>query len=381
MDALERIYLAIQTKLHLFAYSKQWKLKTVVLCLFLSLFLSTPKYLYFYNYLSGNVVADKYEALKKQIDHPFLPVYYGPASHESKMAFRLTIPVFAHVMHLNILGIYIIQFILGVISIYLFLLLILSITQNRELSVLLTIAFATSYSGTSAFIDVWGFLDSYVFFFFLLIAYFNNPLLTGIVLLFSYFTDERAVFGSLLFPIWFYLFKRENNPFSPVRNIAAMGVALLTYGILRILLIQYFGLHMGTGTIGPVAFLQNFNNIGLGILEGMKGFWIFIFLAAIILYMNKQKWVALLYASACMLIFTVSLMVWDNTRSFSYMILSIPLSIMAFHTYIKPNTVYKFALLVTILNILTPLYSVQLELYWINPFFFDIIKKLFQLVV
>src|ERR1700676_2924703 len=84
-----------------------WRIKITLLSVTLSLFFAFPAY--------DDVVRPEFRgstwpAVLDQCRDPLQPRDYEPSSHESKLAFRLTVPILAHVLGLALPGLLGLQF-------------------------------------------------------------------------------------------------------------------------------------------------------------------------------------------------------------------------------------------------------------------------------
>src|ERR1035437_1651913 len=126
-----------------FTGSSNWKIKITLLSIVLSLFFAFPSY---QTYRAGKF-DDKWDAVTTQISAPFQQRDYSAQSHFSKLAFRLTVPVIANVLHLQRLGCFVIDYLFFILMFYLLLLLSFQITQDRIAATLITFGFAFMFVG------------------------------------------------------------------------------------------------------------------------------------------------------------------------------------------------------------------------------------------
>src|SRR5687768_1205563 len=98
-----------------------WKWWVTGLLLALVLLFSTPYFTWLPNVFKG----EDWQTVMKQVNSP---TFYQPDGtgdlifkHSSKKTFRLTVPLTARLLHLNAYGIYALQFLLGIVFIYLML--------------------------------------------------------------------------------------------------------------------------------------------------------------------------------------------------------------------------------------------------------------------
>jgi hypothetical protein len=375
MDFLPDLYSNIQKWFSAVTESKNWIAWSTVLSIGMLFFFNTPKINYLYAYSTHQVDHPPFKRIEEQIRSPLTARQYPPASHEAKMALRLTVPLIAKVLHLiPVWKLYVLQVILGVIGIVLHLKLLYEITNDRLVSLLATIAFTTSYTGASAFIDVYGLYDSFVYVAFLAIMYYRKYWLTFLLLFLSFFTDERAIFASFLVMVWVYLTVEKKR--FPIFSAVYLS-SLILYVIARFYLQNAYGLSTANnGTMGVFAMVQNFNNIGLGVFGSFEASWIILILACVAIWMEKRIWFLLFYLGGLGMVILIALNVWDVTRSIGYGYPAIIIAVYLLYPHMKKASGTLLMSGVAVMNLLIPVYAVQLNIYWINPFLLNIIKLL-----
>lgn len=337
--------------------SKYWKIKIIVFSVFLSLFFASPAYDLFF---IGE--GSKYwSEVMKQIDDPFQPRDYDPDSHASKLAFRLTPPLIAHFLGLNIVGCLIMQFIAFATLFYFVLQLTYKITQDTVATTLLIWAFAFIYPGNVLCSDMRGIFDVVAFCLLAICMFSRNSYVITLSSFFASFTDERALIASSLIFLWFLL--RDTN-FNCLRlksfyrtnkSVFALLLSWLMYYIARTLLSYFFHLRISKG--GTDLFLKQINILPFGIWTGLEGFWLIILLSFIII-VNKHKWFFLLvYITSLSIISFVALSVYDITRSMAYIFPSIFVSLYMIRQY-ESKLFIRYCSLIVFLICLFPTYYI-----------------------
>ena len=169
---------------------------SVFICL-LTLFFSMPPF--------DSVIEDStWEALFQQINNPFHPIEAPAWSHNSKLTFRL-FPVFlGKILYLNKIGFIILLYLVGFLIIYLTFKFFAQKTGDKYKGFLLTIAFSFVYAGKMSFLEFRGIFDGIALLLLILSIYSRNFMVIYFCILFSAFTDERALITSGF--IFIYLF-------------------------------------------------------------------------------------------------------------------------------------------------------------------------------
>lgn len=183
-----------------------------------------------------------WDSVMEKVENPFAPPSADPASHEGKLAFRLTVPLFAHYLGLTPGGIILSQMALG----WCFFALLLhrgsNFFRDRQATVLLALGLATLYVGYSGPASFTGRFDSVAYFFVLAALLFRSPLLIFFSLQLALWTDERALISAMFVCLWWVVQQRQRVPKTFVEllpsNAAGLSVvaSVLTYGIVRIIL-------------------------------------------------------------------------------------------------------------------------------------------------
>jgi hypothetical protein len=296
-----------------FTGSSNWKIKITLLSIVLSLFFAFPSY---QTYRAGKF-DDKWDAVTTQISAPFQQRDYSAQSHFSKLAFRLTVPVIANVLHLQRLGCFVIDYLFFILMFYLLLLLSFQITQDRIAATLITFGFAFMFVGNVLVSDVRALFDCAAFALMLLVMVNRNFFLIILFALLAFFTDERALITSSLIALWFMVRdSKEQLTLKFNSSFIALVCSWIFYFILRYLLGFYFGLKTESGW--TMDFAKQLDCLFFGLWTGLEGFWIPVVVALILLCL-KRNFILLSGIIASMLVvLAVAFAVIDITRSIAY---------------------------------------------------------------
>jgi hypothetical protein len=318
-EYLHALYLRFLGWLNAFTSAGNWKFKITFLALALSLFFAFPSY---QTYLSGKL-NEKWEAVSEQIKAPLATHdNYSNDSHFSKLAFRLTVPMIAHVLHVDRVGCFLIQGVFFVLMFYVLLSLAYAVTNDKVLASLILLGFAFMFVGNVLVSDLRAVFDGVAFCFMALTMLNRNFFLVLIFSLLAYFTDERALVASGLILIWFVIREKQLDTFSlkDFFRLNAASLALVcswvVYFIGRYLLGHIFGLKTSTG--GTNMLSHQLNNILFGAWTGLEGFWVLVLLGFLALWIRRFYVLGFAIVLAMLVVMYIAYSVIDITRSFAY---------------------------------------------------------------
>jgi len=297
---------------------------------------------------------DRIYLLKRQINKPLdseLVKLYLPQTHESKRAFRLTIPVFARISNLNLISIVFIEVLLGIYSIYLMLTLLFSINQHAKSSFWFCLAFCFTPLLKFAFFDEL-FFDGFVIFFVLSLLVSKKVILGFPLTILTCFTDERG-YMCIVFALFYFIVEQiilkntKNN-----KLIISVFLGLIFSVFLRLSLSHFYGLTIPIGDnnlVGISVINEHFTALPLYINTCFESFWIAIPIGIAYLFKNNMPFWAIMYSFLTVLLLISISLVLDVTRSGLYGFPLILLGMMIFfHFSEKSNLTYLsklFALL------------------------------------
>jgi len=178
---------------------RHWRLVVTAAATALSIFISFPGPRWGDLDMKGRA----WKALGKQIGEPFKPRDYPPETHQAKMSFRLTVPLFVRMTGIGIRGAAALHLVSGVALLYLTVSLAFAATGDRVTAALAALATASTYLGASAFWDTRGYFDALAICFLLAAMSCRSAPLVGSFVLLGAFTDERALVAALFVHLWF----------------------------------------------------------------------------------------------------------------------------------------------------------------------------------
>jgi len=351
----------------------RWWVSVALSCTVLSLLFSFPDY-------TNPADANIWGAFEEQIDAPFEPRELSPTSHESKRAFRLTMPVIGHLTGLGVVGLLVLQHILGFFFFGVFAGTLHRITGDKVLAWLVTLAVAFVYVGKAPFFDKVGWFDGVAFFFLAVALRTDRWWWTGLGVFLAAWTDERALLAAGLV----YLFHGQMGhhqdrpgglrPVLPLRapQVAVVG-ALGLYVALRFYLQSQVGLKIPVGSgagAGPGLIRLNYGMFPLGFLTSIEFLWLAVGLAIWGLWRQKQYLFSLAWLLNMGLIMGVAYMVHDTTRSAAYVFPAVALAWLILGRSEQARPLRHLALVLLVLCFFFATHFVMHQNpAWISPFF------------
>ena len=367
-----------------FTQGAQWRLKVLVLCVLCVVLFQFPDYRSLYAYTTAHTEHnDAYDAFRKQTDHPLTWQGSKPGSHESKMVFRLALPLLAHALRLNIYGVLALQLLCGLLMLWTLLTLIERITSDRPTALLLALGTCFTYHGSAFLHDVFGYFDAFGYAVLLLLLLVRRPSALYLLSVVGCFLDERVLAASLVAVLWHSLRPpAEAVPTLRRPAVSWAGAAVvggwLTYASLRLWLTVAYGLETDTGGVGLAAFRVNLlhKNVALGFITGLESFWMLIALALLLLAVRRQWGLALAVVLAFGPVAAGSFLVYDITRSLAYGFPVVLLALVVLAHYLTRASVRHVARVVAACAVLIPNYAYHLQVSY-SESIFEKVARLF----
>jgi hypothetical protein len=287
-----------------------WKVKALLAVLVLSLFRSFPSY----EALQTLFVESTWSHTFLQIDNLICDMgrLFPPGSHESKMTFRLTVPLLARLLGLNETGTLILSAIAGIVLLYVSLALLDKITTSKESALFIGLAIACAWAGQTGFHELrGGFYDAVALCLLLLAMASDSPMIAGVCAFLAAWTDERALIAGA-FVILLSIAVHER-----AKTIAVL-IAWCCYAVVRLWMTAHYSLAVATGNVGFDVLAQQIRLIPLGVWSGLGGCWIIVCCG--IAAAARQHRYTMTAAFCALLAATIAsaLMVLDVTRSMAY---------------------------------------------------------------
>jgi hypothetical protein len=290
----------------------RWKWKALLLVLVISLFRACPAY----DALATDHARATWRTMQFQTGN--LPVdmgrLYPPDSHESKLTFRLTVPIMARVLHLGEPGLLILYGIAGIAVLYMVLALSHKITGSQRAAFFVCLAVACTWPGETSFHEFYGGVyDGIALCFLLLALSTESALLAGAAVFLAAWTEERALIASaFLLLFWFNAGSRGRN------RMIALLAAWTGYIAVRLILTNSFSLTVATGNVGLPVLQGHIALIPVGIWTGLGGAWIIVGCSLIALFRQRRYWLAAGFCGLLGLTIIGAFLVMDVTRTMAY---------------------------------------------------------------
>lgn len=346
IEKISKILSCYNGILERFSARKHWQIEFTLMSTILLLFFAFPSYdLVFGEFLPS------WNSIYMQAAHPLTNFDYDPSSHESKQTFRLFVPLLIRYTNLNIIGVILVQHIVGIISIFIFMQVVAKITKDRMFTMLLTLAYISIGTAKASFISISTLFDGFAFFFLLLSLRFSSFFIVFFSLTCSAWIDERGLIALSLIFVWYCMYGSK-------KQLIAILLAWIGYFTLRFYLVHTFGLNTVTGAIGLSTLVDQINNAPMGIWTGMEGFWIFFILSLTILWVKKQWYYLVMLTGSVIIIITVALLVADISRSMFYLLPAIIIALRIVKENETSNHFNKLVWMTLGLSVMFPAYVV-----------------------
>lgn len=373
INSLRDIQYFLISKCESFTNRKNWIIILSIFLPFLVLFFSYPSY-----ELIHTEFAEGWQAVLNQANKPFSNTNYEPSSHQAKLAFRLTMPIIAHIFHLGITGILMFQGLIGILLFYFSTKLFERITEDKVSALLLTFSLAFIYAGRVSFTEIRGVFDGLSLFLLVFSMYFKNPTLIFLGIFLTSWTDERGLIASaIVFLFWLYAKESYGKRIFNKQTIAIV-VAWIAYFTSRYFVALTFNFSTNTAGTGLKLFIEQTNNLPIGIWSALEGNWIFIFISLFILFKQKKYLFFFFYVWGILIMLLVAMSVFDITRSMAYLLPAMFLSIIIIKEIETKTTLRQTILLAATLSFLYPAYYTGGAYYtlWIYPLPLQLLRHL-----
>jgi hypothetical protein len=317
--ALSNFYRWIENK----SLRKSYPFYLTLTLICISLFLAFPRYdQYNYNPVAWDVTMLKAKDLTNSL------TTIPPESFMAKKVFRLTVPVFIRVFHLNRVGVIVLQGFLGFLLLFYSYKLANRILGDAPSATMVTAGIAFIYAGRACFSDIaYTHFDGWAYFFILMTLYNRNLFVIFLFATMAAWIDERGLLA-LIFPILFHQVEASKDKnfglltlIRPARSSVAILLAVAGYIALRLYLTHAYNMHTPANDANFSVLKQNFihTSFGFGAFTFLEGFWLLLPVVFLLGIKNKN-YVLLAMISGLILVFSLAVFcVYDLTRSGSYL--------------------------------------------------------------
>jgi len=328
-----------------------WKLKALCTVVAIALFRAFPSY----DALASDFHRGTWRDVQIKFDHPLIDTgrLFAPGSHQSKLTFRLTVPILAHVLHLGETGLLILFALSGFVLLYLILKVVFTLTGSKRAALFVCLATACVWPGQAAFHELrGGYYDALALCLLVAACATSSSLLTAALVFLAAWTDERALIAAS------FVFLLRRGKAAPIVVAAAAYLGIRAYLTATIS-------DVDVGGVGFAVLEQQLNVIPLAIWTGLGGAWILVALGVIALFRDKRYLAATGFCGALAVMIAVSLLVADTTRSMAYCLPAVFVAL----TALNPKQVEKLSGIAAAISVVVPSFYLEGSsgFFWLYP--------------
>jgi hypothetical protein len=346
-------------------------LRILLVALAIGLFFSFPNYQRFYSEDNRKM----WVGVMEKCDDPFMDMMkkYDPILHESKLNFRLTVPFAAKLLGLGPTGIFALQSACAVLLLWVSAVIFRRITGDGVAALFLTIGLASTWSGTTGFVELRGMFDVVALLFLACAVLAEGPVLAGLAVFLAAWTDERGLIASSLVYLY-HVYRRydgQGDRISAFFGSAPLGVVVswLAYFATRLALGRAYDLRTAADGANIKVFIDQLNNLPMGFWTGLEGGWLLVFAATIVLVKTRRFAFLAAYALALSIILAISLSVFDVTRSTAYAFPAIFVALEVLRRTESPGDLRTLCVAAGAISFLWPAYYTEYHniIWWYSP--------------
>lgn len=313
----------------------RWRWGLAGVCLLAAVLGQLPKYPHAYAQLITHTepLDEKLARQLAQAAHPFTPFADDSRTHLAKMTFRLAVPLLLRYTHLPLVTLLGLQALLGYWMYYFAAGWLAAHLRDRLAAALLTLGLSQTYFGFTFTYDLSGYFDGLGYAVLLGLLGMRRWGAAFGLLLAGAWVDERVLAAAPLLVAWYGLRQypeawpgwRRWLGTHPATALYAAGAA---YALLRLALTARYHLAAPGGLVGASALAHNawHELLALGVVTGLKSYWLPIILAGLLLW-RQRRYAPLLGLAVCAAPSVAgAVLVTDITRSLAY---ATPLALMA----------------------------------------------------
>ena len=318
-DVIARAAAAVIAWLERFLASPRWILKATALATGISLLHAFPAY--------DLVDPDhaNWQALVLQADDPFEPHDYPPESHAAKLALRLTTPMVGYVLGLGVTGFIVYNAIAGIVLLALVTYVAHSITGDRVVATLTSVAVGLALVGSLGFTATNGNIDAPALALLVAALALRNPIAITPVVVLACFTDERALLGSALVLLFHVVRTRS----WVTLQTAAVAAGVVGYLVLRFVVTEATGLETPRGGIGVGVILDQYVGGPLAAWSAFAALWALVLAGLVMLWLRQRRLEVLVFAGLVGATLFAAMIVGDTARSMTYAVPAVLIALAA----------------------------------------------------
>ncbi len=273
--------------------------------------------------------SDAWAFIKMQSQDILHPTHLDAYIRREAMVMRWMLPAVYWVTD-SIVGVLVVQALLGCTFLYLFLREVYHQTSDPVLTVFFGLALSNMFIVSWFFVDTAGYGDGYALFFLMLALLSRQPLLVFLFLQAAFFVDERAVVAVAYVVIWWttqeVLKRNEKDSLVSVarsvftvRTWTAIAAFVAYYVFRRYIMATYFSDH-SYSAVGTLVGLSDEHRWGQGssLWTSFEGAWLLLGAAALVLYQIGRSWLLALTVVGFAILLITGLLVHDINRALAY---------------------------------------------------------------
>ncbi|MES2387370.1 MAG: hypothetical protein V4543_05180 [Bacteroidota bacterium] len=311
-----------------------------------------------------------YPFFDTQIDNPLTPVHgLDPTSHESKRAFRLTMPVIAHVLHLHQNGAYIIDLIFSYALLYVLGLVLLRLLKDPLPALLATCCFALSYVHQSPMHFAYLWFDGYSFFFLSLCLLLRNSYFFFPAGIAALYCDERCYIGMAFIFYWAVSDYLDGDKLFKKKIYMPVLTVILAV-LLRFWLGKQFGLSIATGEkayLGFNTFFQGLEMLPISVFGALKMLTVILVLAVYHMLLNRWYLRTAMFGALLALALMSTAVVLDSTRSLTHVYPAIFPALAVLHRQLSRTNFVNLLKVCLLVAFLLPTYGFMGKIIYFVP--------------
>jgi hypothetical protein len=292
----------------------------------LTTFPNYPRLLYDQAYdreqCSWSAIAEKRDDLFKD-----MLTTHEAGSHDAKLTFRILVPAVARILGLGKLGIFVLQSLCGVALLWAVGRIAHRATGDLVSALFVTCGVASTWAGTTAFIELRGMFDGEALLLVALSALLETPWLTAAAVFLCGWTDERGLVATSLVYLY-HVNRRHRRGHGGIASFfgatpLSVVIGWAGYVASRLAIIRIYGIATDTAGVSPRVALIQFNNLPAGAWTALEGGWLLVLAAVVILARRRRPVFLAMYLGAIAILVATSMCVYDITRSMAYLLPSL----------------------------------------------------------
>ena len=342
-----------------------WLLVATAMATVVSLFFAFP------TYDNLDTHSKDWVAIQKIADHPFNQDGLTNTDRAYNFTFRVAVPLVGGRLGLGPQGYLVLQGLAGIGMFAAAAHIVNRLTGRRRLGALVAMTVGLMWAGACAFVELRGDFDAVAIALLAAAMATRRWYLVTLCCFAAAWTDERAI-PAIAFVMLFHhvVESRELGPLKALRDPRVLGAlgGLVLHFVTRIGASVAFDLHQPSN-LGTQYVKDQVNILPVGAWTGLEGLWVFVLLGAVVLFMARQRLLALAYVGLIGLVAVASIAVVDVTRSMAYLLPAGLAGIAVAARFCQPRLVRQAVYLAFALSIAWPLYYAggASTVYWAYP--------------